>query len=65
MAHPLSGEDYVVTILWVLGIGAALGGVYAVANKESPISGALTGGLVAGNCLIQLIIPAAMLLIGL
>ncbi|MBQ1479849.1 MAG: hypothetical protein IIZ30_07415 [Sphingomonas sp.] len=53
------------TILVVLGIGVVIGALYAIANKESPIAGALTGGLVAGNCLFQLLIPAIILLVSL
>lgn len=53
------------TILIILGIGAALGAVYALGAKENPFAGALAGGMYAGGCLIQLIIPAIMVLVGL
>lgn len=51
-------------ILWILGIGAVIGVLVAVFSGENPLEGALQGGCMAGNCLLQLLIPAIMVLIG-
>lgn len=53
------------TILIILGIGAAIGVILAIANKESPLAGAMHGGCMAGSCMVQLLIPVLMLLAGL
>jgi len=52
-------------VLWVLGIGVVLGVGWAVLSGENPVEGALQGGCMAGSCLLQLLIPAVMLLVGL
>ena len=52
------------TILVILGIGAALGGIWAVSNKENPFSGMFAGAFMAGSCMLQLLIPVVVLLAG-
>jgi hypothetical protein len=48
-------------ILWILAIGAALGAVVALANRRSPAGGVKSGALLAAGCLLQILIPAAVL----
>lgn len=54
-----------IALLWIFGIAAVLGVIYAAVNRESVAGGALAGMFVAGNCLVQLLVPVALLFIGL
>jgi hypothetical protein len=51
-------------VLWILGVGAVIGVIFAIVNRESVFSGAAAGALVAGNCLFQLLVPAVVLVVG-
>ncbi len=53
-----------VVVLWILGIGAVIGIVISLINKENPLEGAAVGGFMAGSCLLQLLVPVVMLLVG-
>lgn len=53
------------TILIILGIGAVLGVLFMRGSGDSVTEGAAAGAITAGFCMLQLIIPAVALLLGL
>jgi len=56
------------TVLLIIGIGALIGFSLALASGEKPkdAAGAAIGGaFMAGGCLLQLLIPAVLLIAGL
>lgn len=53
------------TVLWILGTGAAIGVIISLMNKENPLEGAAVGGLMAGSCLVQLLVPVILFIVGL
>ena len=52
------------TILVILAIGAVIGVLFLRNRGDSVVGGAATGALAAGYCMIQLLIPVFVLIVG-
>ncbi|WP_126516768.1 hypothetical protein [Sphingobium amiense] len=53
-------------VIGVILVGAILGAIFVKMSGEGTVvEGALQGGCAAGGCLLQLLIPAVALLLGL
>lgn len=52
------------TILVILAIGAVLGALFMRNSGDSVAGGAATGAMAAGYCMVQLLIPVFVLIVG-